>query len=153
MNIHTQRLRAEIEGDFVVFLIGMRINKWWMIHKWLPVALGMLAMVKELKSKPELGLLGIIFSAKVSVQYWQSFKYLEAYGRSKEHAHLPAWTAFNKAIKNSNHAVGIWHETYLIKAGHYESLYNAMPEFGLGAAAKLVPASGKKETARGRLEN
>ena len=29
--IHKQRMTAEIEGDFVVFLIGMRINKRWKV--------------------------------------------------------------------------------------------------------------------------
>ena len=33
-----KRVTAEIEGDFVVFLIGMRINKPWKVHKWLPVS-------------------------------------------------------------------------------------------------------------------
>ncbi len=31
------RHEANIEGDFVVFLIGMRINKPWKIHRWWPV--------------------------------------------------------------------------------------------------------------------
>jgi hypothetical protein len=30
-------MAAQIEGDFVVFLIGMRIDKPWKLHKWLPV--------------------------------------------------------------------------------------------------------------------
>lgn len=28
------RVTAEVEGDFVVFLIGIRINKPWKIHQW-----------------------------------------------------------------------------------------------------------------------
>ena len=40
-----ERMTAEIEGDFVVFLIGMRINKPWKIHKWLPVFLAMPKML------------------------------------------------------------------------------------------------------------
>jgi hypothetical protein len=36
-----KRVTAKIEGDFVVFLIGMRINKPWKLQKWLPVFLGM----------------------------------------------------------------------------------------------------------------
>ena len=32
-NVIPTRMTAEIEGDFVVFLIGMRINKPWKIHK------------------------------------------------------------------------------------------------------------------------
>ena len=42
---------AKMEGDFVVFLIGMRINKFWQIHKWFPVAMAMPKMIKELYSK------------------------------------------------------------------------------------------------------
>jgi hypothetical protein len=30
------RVTGRIEGDFVVFLIGIRINKPWKPHKWLP---------------------------------------------------------------------------------------------------------------------
>ncbi len=54
-----QRMTARMEGDFVVFLIGMRINKFWKIHKWFPVTMAMPKMIKELISKPELGLIGI----------------------------------------------------------------------------------------------
>ena len=34
-----RRMSAEMDGEFVVFLIGMRINRIWKIHKWLPVLL------------------------------------------------------------------------------------------------------------------
>ena len=47
------RMTAEIEGDFVVFLIGVRINKPWQIHKWLPVFMAMTPMLKELEKHPE----------------------------------------------------------------------------------------------------
>ena len=46
------RMAAEIEGDFVVFLIGMRINKFWKAHKWLPPFLAMPRMIKELEKLP-----------------------------------------------------------------------------------------------------
>ena len=31
-----QRYTVKVEDPFVVFLIGMRINKMWKVHKWLP---------------------------------------------------------------------------------------------------------------------
>jgi hypothetical protein len=34
--IHRERLTATIDGDFVVFLIGMRLNQPWKVHKWWP---------------------------------------------------------------------------------------------------------------------
>ena len=55
--IYDKRMTARTEDEFVVFLIGMRINKPWKIHKWLPVALAMPRMLKELYAQPELGLL------------------------------------------------------------------------------------------------
>jgi len=56
--VRAERMAAEIEGDFVVFLIGMRINKPWKVHKWLPVFLAMPRMLKELETNPDSGLIG-----------------------------------------------------------------------------------------------
>ena len=53
-----ERMTVEFNGDFVVFLIGMRINKIWKIHKWLPVASSMPKMLKELSMNPDSGFLG-----------------------------------------------------------------------------------------------
>jgi len=144
-------MTAEIEGDFVVFLIGMRINKPWKIHKWLPVFLAMPRMLKELEAHPESGFLGHISSLGVFVQYWRSFEHLESYARNEDRQHWPAWTAFNKRVGSSRGDVGIWHETYQARAGEYETVYSGMPPFGLGKVGKLVPASGRRESARGRF--
>jgi len=84
------------------------------------------------------------------VQYWRSFDQLHAYARQKDAEHLPAWADFNRRIA-SNGDVGIWHETYLIRAGEFEGIYNNMPEFGLAGAGGWQPAEGRKRTAQGRL--
>ena len=147
------RMSAEIEGDFVVFVIGMRINKLWKLHKWLPVLSAMPRMLKELEKQPESGFLGSVSGALLIVQYWRSFAHLEAYARSQDHLHLPAWVAFNKRMRESRGDVGIWHETYLVRAGEYEAIYSGMPPWGLGRVGALVPASGRKEAARDRLGN
>ena len=149
--IISERMTAEIEGDFVVFLIGMRVNKPWMVHKWWPAAMAMSKMLKELEAKPELGFLGQISGMKASIQYWRSFDHLESYAKNKDSVHLPAWKSFNQSVGRSRGDVGIWHETYLVKAGEHESVYSGMPPFGLGSASNLVPATGKKESARSRL--
>jgi hypothetical protein len=149
--VHGQRLTAAIDGDFVVFLIGMRINKPWKIHKWLPVFLAMPRMLKELEAHPESGFLGHIPGFGVIVQYWRSFEHLEAYARSADRQHWPAWVAFNKRVGSSRGDVGIWHETYQARAGEYETVYSGMPPFGLGKVGRLVPASGTRDSARGRF--
>jgi len=149
-----KRVTAEIEGDFVVFLIGMRINRLWKAKKWLPVLMSMPKMVRELEQNPDSGLLGAKLSLgsprqPMLVQYWRSFEHLETYARNRGNAHWPAWVAFNKHV-GSNGDVGIWHETYLVPAGSYECVYNNMPPTGLGAATRLVPAAGRKATAASR---
>jgi hypothetical protein len=144
-------MKGQIDGDFVVFLIGMRINKPWKVHKWWPVFSAMPKMLTELARRPELGLLHAEFGLKTIVQYWRSFDHLEAYARSKDNLHLPAWKAFNESVGKSRGDVGIWHETFLVRAGEYECVYSGMPRIGLGAAGELLPATGRSEAARGRI--
>jgi hypothetical protein len=151
--IRPERLTAKLDGDFVVFLIGMRINKPLMLHKWLPVARAMPRMITELSEKPELGFLHaeMWFSRTiVMVQYWRSTEQLLAYAKNREAEHLPAWQAFNQAI-GSDGSVGIWHETYAVGPGRYENVYVNMPPFGLGRAGTLTPATGKQASAAGRM--
>jgi hypothetical protein len=71
-------------------------------------------------------------------------------GIKEDLAHLPAWAQFRRNIGNSGD-VGIWHETYLIAPGQYENIYHNMPTFGLGQASQLVEASGRLESAEGRV--
>jgi hypothetical protein len=149
--IHPARMTVELDGDFVVFLIGMRINKPWKIHKWLPVFLAMPRMLKELQKRPASGFLGYTAGFPAIVQYWRSFEHLEAYARDRDLTHWPAWVAFNKRVGGSRGDVGIWHETYRVAAGQYEAVYSGMPAFGLGKIGQLVSASGARETARGRI--
>lgn len=149
--INPGRVTAHIEGDFVVFLIGMRINKPWKLHKWLPVFLAMRPMIKELERRPESGFLGHIFGPTVIVQYWRSFEHLEAYARSQNQRHWPAWVDFNKRMGKSRGDVGIWHETYQVRAGEYECIYSGMPPIGLGKASALIPVSARRESARERM--
>ncbi len=146
-----KRVTAQIEGDFVVFLIGMRVNKPWKPHKWLPVFRAMPRMIRELEARPESGFLGHIMSFGVIVQYWRSFDHLEAYARDSDQQHWPAWVDFNKRVGGSRGDVGIWHETYKVQAGEYECVYSGMPPLGLAKASSTADAVGPLESARERL--
>jgi len=153
-SIVDRRVTAHIQGDFVVFLIGMRVNRLWKPHKWLPNLRAMPKMLKELEAAPaEHGFLGYTNLGLFSlIQYWRSFDHLEAYARAREKQHWPAWLEFNRLMKDSRGDVGIWHETYLMRAGEYENIYSGMPLMGLAKAAQLADVSGDAEAARGRLE-
>jgi hypothetical protein len=152
-NVVPGRTTADLDGEFVVFLIGMRINKWWKPHLWLPVLNAMTPMQRVLHQRPELGLLDsrtwIGPRGPLVVQYWRSVEHLEAFARDAALPHHPAWRAFNRRIGASGD-VGVWHETYEVRPGGWETLYSNMPTFGLAAAGQHVPVAVKGETAEAR---
>jgi len=133
----------------------MRINKPWMVHRWLPPFLAMGRMLRELGQTPELGFLGgetWFGRTIVLIQYWKSFEHLEAYAKAQDLAHVPAWADFNRLVGDDG-TVGIYHETYRIEAGNYENVFVNMPATLLGNCATLTQAKGKLVSARGRLED
>ena len=148
------RFTAKKDAPFVVFLIGMRINRPFAVRKWLPTFRAMGLMLRELYSRPEKGFLGAEFFlyrwGPAVLQYWRSFEDLERFAMDPDDPHKPAWQRFNREARRSG-AVGIWHETYLVEPGAYEAIYANMPEFGLAKATERVPAVGGRETARRRL--
>src|SRR5579859_5183650 len=96
-----KRMTAAMPREFVVFLIGMRVNRWWLPHRWMRVALAMPRMLRELAQHPELGFLGAeqwFGRTTVMLQYWRSIDDLTAYAKSRTSAHLPAWRQFNKIV-------------------------------------------------------
>jgi hypothetical protein len=151
--INKARVTATLDGDFVVFLIGMRVNEPLKVHKWLPLTTAMSRMLKELYRQPELGFLHAEMwygRTTILLQYWRSMDQLLDYARNREAEHLPAWQAFNKAI-GTDGSVGIWHETYAVSPGCYENVYVNMPPFGLGKVGLLQPATGGRQSAANRL--
>lgn len=151
--IHLGRYTAHMEGSFVIFIIGVRINRIAAIHKWLPVTLAMSPMIQELYKDPSLGFMHATFHLNFRgislVQYWRSFEQLEHYARHGAN-HMKAWRNFNQKV-GENLAVGIYHETYLVNAGCYEAMYNNMPIHGLAKAGVHMPITPEKHSARQRL--
>ncbi len=152
-NVNPQRLTVSREGGMVVFLIGARVNKWWLIPVIWAVSTAMGRMVRQLLADPNSGLLGIEnYAGRTSlmVQYWRSLDDLHRFSRDKQREHVPAWRRWIQSWGRSG-AVGIWHETYVVEPGSYECFYHHMPAFGLGKVGPLVPADGPLKTAAGRL--
>jgi hypothetical protein len=152
--IFNGRYTAQLDEPVVLFLIGMRINKPLAIGKWWPVASAMPAMLKELAQRPNSGLLGFHSFTNLRIfmvmQYWRSFDALVGYAQDREGLHFPAWGRFNKAVGNDG-SVGIWHETYRVEPGTFETVYANMPPFGLAGATNHVPATGRLAGARDRM--
>lgn len=143
------------EGGVVVFLIGMRINRWRAVRSWWPVLNAMPAMLRELSADRSRGLLGfrgaIGPGGPVLVQYWRSVEDLLTYAHDSSAAHRPAWRAYNARARSAGDAVGIWHETYVVPPGAHETVYGSMPTTGLAAATSVRPVQERTATARERL--
>jgi Domain of unknown function (DUF4188) len=147
-----RRMTAEIDGDFVVFLIGPRFNNKLRLARTfvdLGGRRGMKHMLDYLVEHPEKGLLAYEMGFPMIVQYWRSFEHLEAFAKNEDDPHLAAWRNYWRRVGKSDRT-GIWHETFLVRAGEYEAVYGNMPPHGLGKAGRLVPV-GQSSTARGRL--
>jgi hypothetical protein len=150
--VHQGRWTAEIEGDFVVFLIGARINsKLQALKVFLDLGgrRGMNHMLKYLTDNPDKGLLGYENAGFTIIQYWRSFEHLERFAKDTADPHIEVWRRYWKRVGKSARA-GIWHETYLVRDGEYEAIYGNMPPRGLGKATTLVPLDASS-TARRRL--
>ena len=155
MPILTGRHTSAHAEPLIVFIIGMRINHFHKVGKWLPVARAMRPMIEELSADPDSGFMGAELMRQglrtiVLVQYWRDFERLEAYARDRERKHWPAWTAFNKAV-GSDGTVGIFHETYSVQQGGFETIYGNMPPWGLGRVSGTLQATGSRNEARSRM--
>jgi hypothetical protein len=151
--VNAGRTTHEHDGELVVFLIGMRINRPWRPDLWLPAFLAMPKMLAELSRDKDSGLLGyrLTFGAggPLVVQYWSSHELLYAYASRTDAEHRPAWTAFNRRARKAPGAVGIWHETFLVDQA--ESVYVGMPLVGLAQATRSVPVGRHSDRAAQRL--
>ena len=150
------RRTAAADGEVTVFLIGMRINCFRALRSWWPVFTAMPRMLRELSREEGSGLLGyrLLFGGPrlvYVVQYWSSPRKLLDYAADPDRQHRPAWAAFNRRMRDGRGRVGFWHETYVVPAGSYESVYVNMPAFGLGAATGLEPVGRRGERAADRL--
>ena len=110
-------------------------------------------MLDYLMERPEKGLLGYQQHGAfgVTVQYWRSFEHLEAFaqrqGRSTSRGVAQVLEAGRQVGRT-----GIWHETFLVKAGQYEAIYGNMPPIGLGKAGRLVTVAEAKGARSGSAQ-
>ena len=115
-----RRMTAEVDGDFVVFLIGARPNnKLHLLRTLLDLGgrrRGMKAMLDYLVAHPEKGLLGYEMGLPTIVQYWRSFEALEAFAKDSDDPHLEVWRNYWRRVGKSDRT-GIWHETSQVRAG------------------------------------
>ena len=153
------RWTANIDGDFVVFIIGARVGNPLRALRALPLLGQMRKMLADLEqargSAADRGFLGYqnhgVGPFGVIVQYWRSFEDLERFARMPGERHAVVWRNWFRAAQHKNRAVGIWHESYGVAAGRYEAVYQNMPAVGLLKAGRAEPVGRRTDTARERL--
>ncbi len=152
--IEPGRITHAYEGELVVFLIGMRINRWWRPDLWLPVFSAMPPMLAELSRDADSGMLGhrllLGEGGPMLVMYWDSREKLYAYASDPDAEHRPAWARFNGRARKAPGAVGIWHETFQVSVA--ESIYVGMPLRGLVKATRAVPVGRRGQRAAERYD-
>lgn len=182
-DVITQKFSAQIPdeiGEFgsqpanapvTVFIIGTRSNH----------PLGMLApgfkelgdhfqgMAKDLeKHAEEYGFLGMTTWLNASVRatsselqqvaYFRSYDGLHAFAHSE--IHRKAWDWWNRTVAQHPH-LAIYHETYDVPAGHWETIYANSHPSGLGTATfKITDDTGSEayassivDASRGKLKS
>jgi hypothetical protein len=153
------RYSGELTGDFCVFHIGLVLNEQIPSKEAKKVGDAFTAMLLELESNREkygffgstsFSSLNFQVNGIMSIQYWRSQEDLNAYARNGMAKHFPnmIWSA---GVVKLSPNFGIWHESFRVRDGEYESIYVNCPRILLGKAGKLVEAKGRRRTARGRL--
>lgn len=141
LKVVTEPQIAKPPAGTVVLLIGLRINKFWKVHHWVPVIASMIPMLIELKKNKEYGFLysrAWFNRTVVMLQYWRSMDDLMRYSHDTEGKHRSMWGWFNRTIRN-NGSTGIFHEAYVIDPDRMHSVYRNIPKFGMAAATESVP--------------
>ena len=102
------RFTAQMDEPFVVFLIGMRINRLLAFNKWILTIRAMPPMLKELYQHPEKGFLGGEFfpywRGPAVLQYWRSYEELERFART--HTSLPGAASTSSSAPTGASASG-----------------------------------------------
>lgn len=134
----------------------MRVNHFRGVRHRLPVLAAMPRVLRELGRNKERGLLGYTLltgspRTYYVVQYRESKEKLYAYAAAPDTFHGRAWAMINRKGRKPRRYVGLWHETYIVPEGGYESVHADMPAYGLAAATGVLPVEGRGRRAADRL--
>ncbi|WP_203229122.1 DUF4188 domain-containing protein [Halobellus captivus] len=141
--IITERMTAEIDGEYVIYINGMRLNKLRALPKYLRAGLKAGEMFKQLAADPDSGFLGYLpaymsLRSGAAIQYWRSLEDIKRFAGDPDGTHVPAWQWYNEEVGNCGE-LGFWAELYVVKDGSFETFYRNMPPTGLGEHGSLVP--------------
>ncbi|WP_336024986.1 DUF4188 domain-containing protein [Halobellus salinisoli] len=136
-------MAAEIDGEYVIYINGMRLNKLRALPKYLRAGLKAGKMFEQLAADPDSGFLGYLpaymgLRSGAAIQYWRSLEDIKRFAQDPNGTHVPAWQWYEEEV-GTNGELGFWAELYVVKDGSFETFYRNMPPTGLGEHGSLVP--------------
>lgn len=142
-----ERMTADVEGEIVIYINGMRLNKLRAIPKWIMAGRKLAKMFDRLEADPDSGFLGyqpafMGLRSGAAIQYWRSLEDLNRFAHDADDLHVPAWKWYNEEV-DAGGGVGFWAELYVVTGGNYETFYRNMHPIGLGAVGGLLPAEAR----------
>lgn len=139
---------ADVEGDLVIYISGMRLNRLRSFPQWIAAGRKLAEMFDRLEGDPESGFLGYLpafvgLRTGAAIQYWRSLADLRRFAHDREDLHVPAWTWYEQEVDAAG-GVGFWAELYVVEDGSYETFYRNVHPIGLGTVGGLVPATARE---------
>ena len=143
-SVRPGKVIADNDEPIVVFVVGLRINRWRALRRWVPLVLTIPTMLHDLTRVPDGGLLGYRLllgpgpRQAAVLQYWRRPEDLHRFASDPGGPHRAAkhryWWHYG-----STEAVGVWHELLISSEGQHQGMYGNMPPTGLGALRPVRP--------------
>lgn len=141
--VFRERMAAEMDDGFVIYINGMRLNGLRALSHWLVANWKITKMLGELEADPDSGFLGytpIFLGLRkgATIQYWRSLEDLQRFATDPDGPHVPAWKWYNEEA-DPDGGLGFWAELYVIDGDSFETFFRNAPPIGIGKFAKMVP--------------
>ncbi len=142
MRENVGRWTSHVDGDFVVLLVGARVDRGLRSRRARTALRQLQRVLAEIEKDPGNGLLGYQHHGGrhgLVVQYWRSQQALERFTRDPANRHAQVWRAWFDAVDGDHPGAGFWRESFQVRAGEYAAAYSDMPELGLLRAGVPAP--------------
>ncbi|WP_435194658.1 monooxygenase family protein [Natronomonas sp. EA1] len=141
-SLSTGRHVADTDGDFVIYINGMRLNTLRALPRWIRASRETAKIFKRLEADPDSGFLGyhpafMGLPKGAAIQYWRSLEDLRRFANDPGDLHVPAWLWYNET---DDGGLGFWAELYVIEAGNCETFYRSIEPTGPGEFFGVVEA-------------
>jgi hypothetical protein len=142
-SIHHERMAAEMDDGFVIYINGMRLNTPRALPQWLVANWRVARMFRELEADPDSGFLGYTpiflgFRKGAAMQYWRSLEDLQRFATDPDGSHVRAWRWYNEEA-DPDGGLGFWAELYVVEGDSFETFFRNVPPVGIGKSAEMVP--------------